>query len=29
LSVSEKIVLDVEHGVVISVWRAARETDAA
>jgi hypothetical protein len=29
LRVTEKIVLDAEHGVDISVWRAVRETDAA
>jgi hypothetical protein len=29
LRVSEKIVLDAEHGVDISVWRAVRETDIA
>jgi hypothetical protein len=29
LSLSEKIVLDAEHGVDISVWRAVRETDTA
>jgi hypothetical protein len=29
LSVSEKIVLDAEHGVDMSVWRAVRETDTA
>lgn len=28
LGVSEKIVLDAEHGVDMSVWLAARETDA-
>jgi hypothetical protein len=27
--VSEKIVLDAEHGVDMNVWRAVRETDAA
>jgi hypothetical protein len=29
LRVSEKIVLDAEHGVDISVWRAVRQTGAA
>jgi hypothetical protein len=29
LRVSEKIVLDAERGVDISVWRAVRETDTA
>jgi hypothetical protein len=29
LRVSQKIVLDAEHGVDISVWRAVRETDIA
>jgi hypothetical protein len=29
LRVSEKSVLDAEHGVDISVWRAVRETDTA
>ena len=29
LRVSEKIVLDAEHGVDMNVWRAVRETDIA
>ena len=29
LRVSEKIVLDAEHGIDMSVWRAVRETDTA
>jgi hypothetical protein len=29
LRVSEKIVLDPEHGVDMNVWRAVCETDAA